>query len=270
MSDSFDSRHDIPDELLMAYADGELAAGERARVERAIAANPNLRATVAVFTATRDPVQRAFTPLLASEVPDRLLQAIAAAPMPAARSVTGARVGLLDRLKGGWFAGLSPAAALGLALVVGSALGAVVTRSMLAVGSTTGALLAAVDGGIEARGVLAEALHTVPGGSRLAAAGATVTPVLTFQSQSGAFCRQYEAKSAAENGYVGYACRTADGSWRVEMHVPSTVASGERGGIRPASGAANSALEAAISSVIDGDPLMADVEVSLIKRRWKS
>ena len=60
------------DEMLMAYADGELDPLAAKRVEREIAANPELAATIEAHRALRRRLGAAFAPVLDAPVPDRL------------------------------------------------------------------------------------------------------------------------------------------------------------------------------------------------------
>ena len=73
----------IPDEKLMAYADGELDAVERAQVEAAIGADPSLARRVEKHRALRSKVSSAFNSVLDEPVPERLLNAVRGAPAAA-------------------------------------------------------------------------------------------------------------------------------------------------------------------------------------------
>jgi anti-sigma factor RsiW len=70
----------IPDEKLMAYADGELDAVERAQVEAAIAADPSLARRVESHRALRSKLSSAFSSVLDEPVPERLLSAVRGTP----------------------------------------------------------------------------------------------------------------------------------------------------------------------------------------------
>src|SRR5581483_10390293 len=63
------------DETLMAYADGELDAAERAAIERALDSDPALAARVAQHQALRSDVFAAFAPILDEPVPPALTAA---------------------------------------------------------------------------------------------------------------------------------------------------------------------------------------------------
>src|SRR5437868_4426971 len=62
----------IDDDLLMAYADGELDEISRARVERAVAADPALRARLEQQRKLRATLAAFYGPAAEEEVPERL------------------------------------------------------------------------------------------------------------------------------------------------------------------------------------------------------
>ncbi|MBC7983706.1 MAG: zf-HC2 domain-containing protein, partial [Candidatus Obscuribacterales bacterium] len=66
----------ITDEMLMAYADGELDVATRAEIERAIAANSELAKQVAGHRALRIQLNNTFDSVLAEAVPARLNTAV--------------------------------------------------------------------------------------------------------------------------------------------------------------------------------------------------
>src|ERR1700682_3594714 len=65
----------IPDETLMAYADGELDPAARAAVEAAMREDPQLEQRVAQHRALRQRVRAAYSAELSEGVPERLLTA---------------------------------------------------------------------------------------------------------------------------------------------------------------------------------------------------
>ncbi len=82
----------IPDETLMAYADGTLAPEEATRVARGVAADPVLAERLGQLRAGGEAARGAFAGVLQEPVPDRLLavlqrsapQAPVLQPVPAA------------------------------------------------------------------------------------------------------------------------------------------------------------------------------------------
>lgn len=186
----------IDDDLLMAFLDGELDEVSRARVERAIAEDPALRARLEQQQRLRARLAAHFGPAAEEEVPERFRAMLetnvvplrAPAPRPA-RPL--------------WQTVTALAATLLLGLMVG--------RTLLA--PAAGPF--AVEGGtMVARGELAEALDT-----QLASAppqDAATRIGVTFRNNEGRACRTFDSLTAA-----GIACRK-EAEWQVMLTVPGT------------------------------------------------
>lgn len=69
----------IPDELIMAFADGELDAPLALRIREAIRSDPEVRRKYSVFLSTRPLAEAAFARILAEPVPERLKRSLALA-----------------------------------------------------------------------------------------------------------------------------------------------------------------------------------------------
>src|SRR5882724_5548232 len=65
----------LSDDILMAYADGELDPKTRAQVEDAMAADPRIAGRVAAHKALRDTVRTELNKVLEETVPERLVAA---------------------------------------------------------------------------------------------------------------------------------------------------------------------------------------------------
>src|SRR5262249_42812105 len=110
-----------------------------------------------------------------------------------------------------------------------------------------------------ALGPLKKALETVPSGQGIVATGSDGNPFrlglkMTFQNQSGDYCRQYQIAPVTAERYTGIACRTGD-DWavRIQALVPPSATAADQ--TIPASGG-NVAMDAAIGALVDGDPLV--------------
>jgi hypothetical protein len=77
----------ISDEILMAYADGELDAAAREAVESAMREDPQIEKRVAAHRALRRRVQAAYSVELSEDVPESLLRAARAAGTQQAKVV---------------------------------------------------------------------------------------------------------------------------------------------------------------------------------------
>lgn len=272
---------ELSDEVIMAFADGELPPAERARVERAIAADRALGERVALFQATRVTLQRAYAPVLSAPIPDRLLDAIYKTPMPSVPAVeyapgAGARLGLLQRLRE--LLGLSGGATLrvGLgyaaALALGLGFGIWSAVEWRRADTQEYALVAMGPGGMVAGGALARALESAPSGHTVADRGLAMTPVLSFRAKDQRVCRQYELGLEGGAAVAGFACRDTSGTWAIKVQTAAAAgakATVREGQYRPAGRDAVAILEAAIGDAMHGDVLLAEDEARLIARGWK-
>ncbi|MEW6760028.1 MAG: zf-HC2 domain-containing protein [Pseudomonadota bacterium] len=189
MSKTFD------DEILMAYADGELAPAERAAVEEAMRSDPGVAAAVARHQNMRGDVFGAFAGILAQPVPERLQ------PAPVAEVVQldahrAARAGAAAQRRRGpqW-------GAMAASLAVGVLVGVFGGRGELAVERDAG-------GALLASGSLDRALDRQLAG---AAADGDVQVGMSFLSNTGSYCRTFSLGASA-----GLACRE-DGAWRIPV-----------------------------------------------------
>jgi anti-sigma factor RsiW len=242
------------DEILMAYADGELDAATRAGIEAAVASDPELAASVSRHRAMRERMRRGFEPILQEPVPHRLLDALA----PQASSP--ASVDVRPRPPRGQATVTRPArpwswphwAALAATLVVGALIGAGLRHA-------PAPLMETRHDGLVAAGELSRALST-----RLASdvdPAAVIRPGLSFQSTDGNYCRTFVAGRVA-----GLACRDP-GRWRIELL--STLPEAATGTYRPAGGLLPPVILEAIEARIDGDPLDAEGEAAARERGWR-
>lgn len=218
----------ISDELLAAYADGELDEVSRRRVERAAAKDSEVAERLEAHQKLRETLTRHYAPVAEEAVPERFrmligggAEAVVASPsvidFGAARQERAKRAeGLLAGRKGLW-ASLGAVAA---SLVIGLVVGQFFMGQGMIDGPANGVILR--DGQMVASGQLASALD-----SGLASDGVNgpVSIGLTFRAQSGEWCRSFGG------GAQGVACRSGKG-WRVEQLLPG---SGAESGYRQAS-----------------------------------
>lgn len=230
----------ITDEMLMAYADGELEPGARVEVERALAEDPALRGALDVQQRLRSRLAGHFAPVADEPPPPRLTALLggsgAVADLAAARERKSRRFA--------WPELAAIAASLALGVTVGQ----------VAFGPRAGPV--AIDGGtMLARGELAEALETRLASNQPHKASARIG--ISFEDRSGRFCRTFELPALA-----GIACREEQG-WAVAVAASA-----------PASGAdyrqAGSAMvmEQA-EAMMASDPLDADAEKRALARGWR-
>jgi len=271
----------VPDEDLMAYADGALPPAERARIEALLASDPSLQARLQPLVLARAGMKAIFGPMAREPVPPRLITAIQSFDPSGSASVSApARKGwieiflsigetlLLENAR------LLPVAAFSLAFLTAATTFWLLTKPSEAPRTADTQLIALDESGRHAVGDLAAALDTAPSGKALAAeAPESITPVLSFRSNDGRYCRQYKIQSKALGQTAGLACRSdetngRDGTWRVVVHSESSPHAAQPGEFRPASGSGSPAVDAAVNALIEGDVLEPSDEAELIAKDW--
>lgn len=187
----------VTDEMLVAYADGELDEVSRRRVERAIAQDAALAQRLEAHEALRSRIGAHYAPVAEEAVPDRFRAVLDAPPVIDLSAERERRREQAPRR--GWAMVGTIAATLVLGVLIG--------RGM---GGETGPI--GTDGGrMVAQGTLADALNT-----QLASAGEVdgIRMGLTFKDRAGGWCRSFQGAAVS-----GVACRKDDG-WRLEQALP--------------------------------------------------
>lgn len=270
---------DLSDETLMAFADGELEPGARARVEALLAARPGLRDRLAVFEATGRSLAGHFRSSMEEPVPARLLAVVAgrasgrndtSSPTPAqvVPLRNGARLGrMIETAPARGRVALAAAVALAIGVTAGWGMHrALVSRP-------TGGMLAVDGGRIVASGVLQSALEGAASGTRGAASGETATGHqirmrLTFKGRGQGFCRHYEIAAGDGSGFAGIGCRDEAGRWHIRLHAPAAIRPAGADRTITASGA-DAAVGAMVEQMVEGDAFGPAEEAELIRRHWR-
>jgi hypothetical protein len=243
----------ITDEMLMAYADGELSAEAASEVERALAADETLAEKLALFADSRKAVRQAYaTPAAVSAELEARVRVLASADA-AARHQTAARsnvISLADRRRQVPLWQLPLAASI--ALVVGAG-----SMWLLGPGGAAPPQLQIASLGDPA---IADALGRVASGDRLGLpGGAEFAAIASFRDGDGALCREFEHDSENGGTLVAVACR-ADEGWDVRFAVAS--ATGDAEGYAPASSL--DALDAYLSATSASAPLSSQDEAAAL------
>ncbi|MGZ5199431.1 MAG: anti-sigma factor family protein [Telluria sp.] len=240
------------DEILMAYADGELETALRTQVEEAMRVDPAVAAAVERHRALRAGVFAAFAGVLDEPVPERL--------QPRSAGAGHVRVDALQA------AGARPLAArwswpqwgaMAASLVVGILAGSVGWHGTRT--GDTAAPLARVDGTLVAQGALAQALSQQLASDQTQ--GADLKLGVSFKSKDGSYCRSFMLGSAG-----GLACRSG-GAWRVPVLAEGETQHG--GAYRQAGSAMPPAVLDAIDQRIAGGALDAQGERAARGRHWE-
>jgi AcrR family transcriptional regulator len=249
------------DEILTAYADGELAEPVRSQVERAMRADPALAARVAQHKAMRTRISHVFANIVNEAIPPRPQPGSGSGKVVQLNAVRAARQQqqqqqqqqARERPRWSWRQGVAIAAAL----LVGVAAGVLGLRAL----DDSGRILAVSnkDGALLAQGTLATALS-----KQLASAGPAGSRVrigASFLAKDGSYCRSFAIGATA-----GLACM-AGGQWRVPVLEEGSA--GEPESYRQATTEIPSAVLGAIDLRIDGAALNADDERAARERGWK-
>ncbi len=235
------------DEILMAYADGELDPGQRAEIEAAMAADPALARRVEQHRSLRAKLSGAFTKVLDQPVPEHLEAAARGGAMPAASPGRGKVIQFPMR------AARAPGApwrarewgAMAASVILGVLLG-----WRLLAPADSGAFVTGRNA-LLAGGELARALE-----NQLASEQRGAEPVLiglTFKARDGHYCRSFSLRASQT---AGLACRV-ESDWRIAATDSSLPAQGE---MQQAGSAVTPAILRAIEARMDGASLDAEAE----------
>jgi hypothetical protein len=223
------------EERIMAYADGELDAAQRAAFEIEMQHDPALAEAVEAQTALRRRVSEAYAPILAESVPAALLAAARRSPPGVGRRRLGPPV---------W-----------AALAAGLAIGVFAGRFAL----LSGPLGPGPNGTLAARGALARALD-----DQLSGRVGPIEISLSFRSRDGRLCRVFH--SAADR-LDGLACREK-GRWAAQALARSDAPL-EAGDYRMAAAGVSPEVLAAADRMMAGEALDRRQEAAARDAGWR-
>ena len=249
------------DEVLMAYADGELDQVARAEIEAAMATDPEVARAVERHRAFAANVRGAYQSVLEEPVPARLA-ALASADDEATAEMPIVQLGerRAERERRAEKAAAAAAArprlpqwaAIAASLAIGLLVGLFALREPAVPWEESGA-------GLVARGDLDRALTTQLAGEAEVAA---VRVGISFRNRQGGYCRAFHLQREAP--LAGLACRE-DGDWRLQV---LTAAAKQEGELRPAAAMPMAVLQA-VDAAIDGEPLDAAAEAAAREAGWR-
>lgn len=250
----------VPDELIMAYADGQVSPEEKTWLEGILAVDPAVRSRLDVFVATGPGQFSPFDSVLTAPIPDRLIATVRGT-RPEKR-VAAPRQSLLDRLFPNGFGplqGFSYAAALALGVGIGSAL--------LTGPAAKSPLIVADRNGFVASGDLQVALDTKVSGDKKLVNEGDVRPVLTVRDGEGRICRHYEIVQRRK-GPQGLACRETDGKWRITVLTGGEGAASARNANQGEPDVLDGLIGTALKSMPAHSELTGAEEAYLIGKGW--
>lgn len=268
-------------EMLMAHADGLLPLAEQPAMEKFLAENPAAARLVEMMRRDRARLSELYNPIAAEPVPQKLIDAVMAAPAaPAAATqpVSAKIVSINDavaarRRKQSDEAPRHSAFGYAIAATVAGVIGfgAAYGWQSNHRAATTQSIAHLADGRLVASGELLKALQSarsLADGSSLRTL-TTYAPVISFRQKSGEYCRQFAGAARKGRQEFGLACRNEDGGWQLEMLTTAPVAP-EAGvnAVRTAGKKAPPEIERLSDTLIVGDALGREDEERLIKKSW--
>lgn len=263
---------EFTDEILMAFADGELDDETTRLVETALETDDDLMARVAMFMETRAASSEALKPMLDEAVPDQLVENVRAMAAKAA-----ARDG------GSWVADAASESASADNIIAfrrpeptaqtprrPSSLMMALAASLLIVVGGVGGYFAGGAGRTDVEGpqvaglvdpIVSAILDQRASGEEIVVGDGQVRLVSTFKAGGEQICREYEMKRPDQPDFVSIACRSAAG-WQTQLAIV-TPETGE--GFAPASSLET--VDAYLTSIGAGAPLEAEAEKTALAGR---
>jgi len=251
----------ITEEMIIAYADGELDAAGRGQVEAAMAADASIARQVEAHRKLRAAFAGAFGGVLDEPVPERLMAAAKRAPgAPSADVVELAKFrkkpAPAKRTVPRWMQGGAITATLLLCVMAVRLLPAASSGAPVAIDPA---------GQMAARGALASALNDQLASSASTGGDKAVVIGVSFRSNAGQYCRTFQVNRGA--GLAGVACRTERG-WAVPMTMASPAQPATTG-YRTAASETPAPVLDAVQGMIAGDPLGAKAEAAAKAAGWR-
>ena len=237
------------DEMLMAYADGELDLVASAEIEAAMAKDPAVARAVERHRKLAGKVRVAYDGVLKEPVPAELA-ALVADPGDARVVELAAARGARRIAVGRWQ--LPAWTAMAASVLLGLFVGLLLFRGSSAPYEETGR-------GLIARGELADGLAT----ELASAPGRSGVHIgVSFRSRGGEFCRSFTYEHEAP--LAGLACHMGE-DWKIRVLTEAPASSGE---LRTAASMPMAVLQA-VDASIAGEPLDAAAEEKARAAGWR-
>lgn len=268
----------LTDETLMLYADGLLDTSDRGEVEKHLAEDRELRARLQVFRLTGRELADLLEDHVNAPAPNRLRDFVL--EHQGGYSHDAGLYRHLYHLPKSWLKKLrvtevwsfETASIAGVAIIAGFALGWAFRGDTPSNATALSDLIQIDRNRLFAREGLAQALEMTPSRQKVALALAENRKIdleirMTFRDEARHYCRQYEISMAAAERYIGIACRIG-AQWSVEFQALTASQRSVSDGIIPAGGGNSLAMDAAVSALIDGEPLTREDEAAILKDGW--
>lgn len=212
---------EVNEELLMAYADGELDPRMRPEIEKYLEKNPEAQELVALFQETSDLVHDAYHDIINDPVPEALVQTVR---LPKSTGLSWLRY-LLKPLGSPVFAWSVSAACLALMIGFG---GGMLTSSYFEKTSQARLYQASIQTEAIIQETIQQALETQLSGTAVrwqdqgGEYQGAVVPIRTFRNTERKFCREFRVEieqGAGMQSSKGIACRDKGGNWVMRIRI---------------------------------------------------
>ncbi len=255
----------ISDQQLSAYLDGELPADQQQIIAQALRSDRSLQQRLQQLEQASQVVKQTYSSIDKAPLPESVLAMLRDPHVkPERRSSVGRFNDFIHQTFGSWL----PAAGMAAALAVGILIGGNINFWNTMEDTSTAADQYGLARIISADAPLFAVLENTPSAtSQALTEDYSVTPILSFQTRDGVYCREFRTASAA-GGMHSVACRGTD-QWNLQ--VTSFVGNGATNGeYYVTAGAADSyAINQFVDQHMRGDALGAAQEQAVIQQGWR-
>lgn len=258
----------LSDEVLMAYADGQLDEKRTAEIRQMVATDEEVRQRVALFRQSSALLQEVYNAPLREAVPQRLVDTVRQFKPHSTSPIIWERLAALFQITPGWRPAYAFVATV--VLLIGMGLGYLLPRDISMVQPDLSIALKS--------GAFHQGLDTTASGQwfNLDQQGVRILPVATFRDKSNAFCRPYDVMEVGDQKTPlarGIACRNVTGQWDTRVYIAirsMAPATGESPfGYIPA-GADDHDLIMTIADQLMATPILSrEHELELMTQRWR-
>ncbi len=265
----------ITDEILMAYLDDELSAGDKARVAGQIENSPDLAERLENMQAVDEMLVRASHRMDSRPLPQGMMALLDAFPAKVTKETSRPEATILPFRKKLRNISHSPLWQMAVAATVVLVIGLGTGRSLLTPTADTGpemVLALQSNDVIKPDNSLFAILDKHPSATSTPVNAAntdiTVTPTMTFQTANNEYCREFEV-TTGQGGTRNIACRGKN-AWTVKASVPMQNNLSSPGAqYQTASGPDSASFDSLIQGMMTGDALSKGQEAEIIQHNWR-
>ncbi len=256
---------EITDQLLNAYIDGELNSETRLSIELELKSNKELQIKLNNLKKVNKLLALAFP--ISENIPEKLINNLNNVQEKSADiiNINRTKQSKTNKTFSNWY---PTAIAASIMLVLGILIGS--NLNFLTPDSKNSAMLAMT---IQPNNALYSVLETTPSSSIIELSNPDndkvfVKPILSFKSNTGHFCREFDINSEAKN-MTGVACRQSDLSWNLEVLLENSRHSTDENSFELASDRVEEVINSVIDELMLDNPISAENEKFLINNNWK-